>query len=690
MSSPAVLDGGAEVSAATAPGTAFVVVPSGWTLAARAVAGTAWLLAATALGLQLAHGDTPANVAYWVMDVVSAVVYGAVTLVLLPRTRHPVAWIVVAVALGCALSGATTQYVLLWQSGVDLPAVGAILPLSGWVWVPGTYASMAVLPFVVTEGTVPRWARLAVATAVLAIGLSVLLAAGYDYRGVPANPLALTGDRWTSFATRLWLWPDRWCVLLAFAGVAHLAWRWRQEARERRRGLGWLIIGQLFLTIAFVPVVVSLPDRFVNAATEFSGVTLIVAQAFLPAALLVVVLGRRLWGVDLTVSRATTWYLLTGLVVATYVGVAWLGSRLLPGSQDVAAAAAVCTVAVMGYPLRIRLQRQVDRLVYGPAVDPSALLRSIGTSLREPEDAREMMAQLAESLRRGYGLGLVEIRDERGVPVAHVTKDGWSGGPSYEVPLLVGQQRIGTLRVAARHGERLDPRTTDALGEVAGLVGVSLGLVRANAALGAARDRVIEVRHEERRLLRRELHDGLGPALAGVGLGLAAARRRVGRDPEQAAALLAELEAEVLRRTQDVRQVSRGLLPPELDDGDLDGAIHTLAARFDDHDLTVACELDPALVPGTRRQIAVYHVVAEALLNAHRHAAARHVRIRIGRDGGGAVLAEVTDDGRGLGADDSPGVGTRSMRERAEELGGKLWIEPSVPGPGTTVRLWLP
>lgn len=689
--SRAVLEPETGVSSVPVPATPAVALPRTWAALAVSVCTVAWLLAAASVGLEIAHRETPANLAYWLMDVVSAVVYGAIALVLLPRTRHVVAWIVVAVALGCGLSAAATQYVLLAHSGVDVPGVGAVLPLNGWVWIPGTYASMALVPFLVTDRTPPRWARALLASGVVAILLSALFAATYDYAslGLPDNPLAVTQDRWRDLVDRLWLWPDRWCVLLAFAGVAHLAWRWRREDRASRRGLGWLLIGQLFMAVAFLPVVVTLPDRFADAAVEVSGTTLIIAQAFLPVAILVVVLGRRLWGVDAVVSRATTWSLLTGLVVATYVGVAWVSSRLLPGSQDVAATVAVGAVAVMGYPLRVRLQHQVDRLVYGPAVDPSALLRSIGSSLRSPGSQEEMVAAVAESLRHGYRLGLVEVRDEHGRTVAEVTGSTGAGTDRYDVPLLVGQERIGTLHVGARAGERLDQRTTTALGEVAGLVAVSLGLARANVALEGARDRVLHVRHEERRLLRRELHDGLGPALAGVGLGLAAVRRKVERDPSAASALLAELEAEVLRRTEDVRMVSRSLLPPELDAGDLAGAIRTLAARFENQ-FAVSCDLDGSVALGTRGQVAVYHVVAEALVNAHRHAAPQHVQVRVEGRADGSVIAEITDDGRGLAPDRRPGVGTRSMRERAAELGGEVTIGPAASGTGTTVRVRLP
>jgi signal transduction histidine kinase len=191
-------------------------------------------------------------------------------------------------------------------------------------------------------------------------------------------------------------------------------------------------------------------------------------------------------------------------------------------------------------------------------------------------------------------------------------------------------------------------------------------------------------------MLRRDLHDGMGPALAGVGLGLAAAQRRLTHDPEGTARLLADLEAEVERRTEDVRLLARALLPVQLDDGDLGRALEVLADRFRTSGLVVEVDTAELGILDTRRQVAIYHVAAEALMNAYRHAQATSVRIRVASGADRTVTLEVLDDGEGLATERQAGVGLQSMRERTAELGGRLDIGARTALPGTHVTMVLP
>ena len=656
-----------------------------WRAVAIGVCGVASALAVAAVVLQVRHGIAPRNLSYWIMDVVTALVYGGVTLVMLPRSRHPVAWILALTAVGCGLSAFSTQYVLLGRSGVDLPGLGLAFPASGWVWVPGTYAAMAIMPWIVSERRWPRWAIGVVGSVVVAIGVSVISVATIQYVGAPANPLAITASTWTDVTSSLGLWPDRFCVVISLAGTAYLFWRWNSESVARRRGLGWLTIGQFFMAVAFVPVVVPMPASFAEATVELSGVALIAAQAFLPAALLVVVLGQRLWGVDVAVSRATVWLVLTGLVVAAYVAIAWAGARIVPRNQELAGLVAVGVVAVAGQPLRAWVQRRVDRLVYGVGADPARLLRSLGHRLNDANRENSSLESLVDGLRHSLRLGYVDVRSPG--HVVHASS-GDSGGPTLEVPLVIDGRRAGVMHVAPRMGERLDQRTEAVLGQLAGLVAVALELAQVNEDLEDTRDRLVEVRHEERRLLRRELHDGLGPALAGIGLGMAAIDNLKDTDPDAMAELLTDLRAELKRRTEDVRAIARTLLPPALDDGDLRGALGTLARRLSTQGFDVRTQVAVPEDMEVRRQVAIYHIAAEAVLNAHRHAGATSCLISVESVGGDGVALTVTDDGHGISPGAATGIGLTSMRERAEELGGTCVI--SSVGVGTKVEVVLP
>ena len=656
-----------------------------WRAVAIGVCAVSSALAIAAVVLQLTHGIAPRNLSYWIMDVVTALVYGGVTLLMLPRSRHPVAWILALTAVGCGLSAFSTQYVLLSRSGVDLPGLGLAFPASGWVWVPGTYGAMAIMPWIVSERRWPRWAIGVVSSVVVAIGVSVVSAATTQYVGAPANPLAIAASAWTDVTSTLALWPDRFCVVISLAGTAYLLWRWISEAQAQRRGLGWLTIGQFFMAVAFIPVVVPMPETFANAAVELSGVALIAAQAFLPAALLVVVLGQRLWGVDVAVSRATVWLVLTGLVVAGYIAIAWAGARIVPGNQELAGLVAVGVVAVAGQPLRAWVQRRVDRLVYGVGADPARLLRSLGHRLNDATRENSSLESLVDGLRQSLRLGYVDVRSPS--QVVHASS-GDPGGPTLEVPLVIDGRRAGAMYVAPRTGERLDQRTEAVLEQLAGLVAVALELAQVNEDLEDTRDRLVEVRHEERRLLRRELHDGLGPALAGIGLGMAAIDNLKDTDPDAMAELLTDLRAELKRRTEDVRAIARTLLPPALDDGDLEGALGTLASRLSTQGFDIRTHVAVPHDVEVRRQVAIYHIAAEAVLNAHRHAGATSCLISVENAGGGGIALTVTDDGHGISPGSTSGIGLTSMRERAEELGGTCVV--SSEGVGTKVEVVLP
>jgi signal transduction histidine kinase len=665
-----------------------LVAPTGritrWSLAAMVVCGVAWSAAGASIVVNIVATTPAESTTYWLMDVISAVVYGAATLLMLPRSRHPVVWILVAVALGSGIACLVTQVVLL--GGADWrqdQVLFTIYLLSYVAWMPGTYGMLAIMPWLVAPAGVTRAARAGTWAGVCVVLVSMLALVTDPYEGRGGNLIGVTWEPWRQLMEGLGRWPDRAGLLMGGLGVVRLTTMWWQRRRSQATGYGWLALGHLLVTVTFVPLFLVAMDGWL---LEASGVSLIVAQGLLPVALLVVVLRQQLWGVDLAVSRVTVWTLLTGVVLLAYALLVGLVGLVLPASRGVAGFLAVGLVAALGQPLRLWIQERVDRLVYGDAADPVRLLGSLGRDLGDG-GAGSSLAALTDALQRGLRLGGAEVRSVDGETKA---SSGSVAHPDLELPLTVEGRRLGHLLVSASRGERIDPRTRRLVEQMVGVLGVALELAQVNERLATTSGRLVEVRHEERRMLRRDIHDGMGPALAGVGLGLAAAQRRLTHDPEGAAALLAELEAEVERRTEDVRLLARALLPAQLDDGDLGRALEVLADRFRASGLTVEVDCRQLATLETRRQVAVYHVAAEALMNAYRHARASTVRITVSSSADGSVSLEVVDDGRGLGADNGSGIGLQSMRERSEELGGDLQISPRDDGVGTRIRLVLP
>jgi two-component system, NarL family, sensor kinase len=202
---------------------------------------------------------------------------------------------------------------------------------------------------------------------------------------------------------------------------------------------------------------------------------------------------------------------------------------------------------------------------------------------------------------------------------------------------------------------------------------------------------LLHAREEERRRLRRDLHDGLGPTLAAIGLKVDTAVSWVRRDPDTAERLLDEVRRDLTATVADTRRLVRGLRPPALDELGLVGAIKALAEHFSAGettatDISVTADGLPALPAAV--EVAAYRIVQESLTNVVRHARASHCEVSLALDDG-ALRIEVADDGVGIEQTDRRGVGTEAMRERAEELGGE-WSIDSEPEAGTRILVTLP
>jgi signal transduction histidine kinase len=249
---------------------------------------------------------------------------------------------------------------------------------------------------------------------------------------------------------------------------------------------------------------------------------------------------------------------------------------------------------------------------------------------------------------------------------------------------------VGALRVWPRPGERLDGRSERALAALVPTVAVAAKLASTAEALSESRARIAVARDEERRALRRELHDGLGPALAGVSYGLMAARNVLTADPAAAGRLLDQMVTELDARIEEVRTLARELVPPVLLEEGLPAALTELAERHRMAGLEVELslgDLPPGLAP--RTATAMYGVAVEAVRNVVRHAAATACRLDLECDTDGSLVLRVTDNGVGIPDAVESGVRLQSMRERAEAIGGVLVVEQIADG-GTRVELRAP
>ena len=260
---------------------------------------------------------------------------------------------------------------------------------------------------------------------------------------------------------------------------------------------------------------------------------------------------------------------------------------------------------------------------------------------------------------------------------------GQPGTASESIPLEHEGQHIGVLLVGVRAGEdALGAADRQVLEVLAAPVAVALHAVLLSQELQRSRERLVAAREEERRRLRRDLHDGLGPILTAVTLKADAARSALATAPDRTDALLAELRGDANQAIGDLRRVIYDLRPAALDELGLLGALDEQVDRFGRQGLLISLQAPPALpVLPAAVEVATYRIVTEALTNVARHAHAHQVTITIAVDG--ELCLAVHDDGTTPTANGGgwrPGTGLQSMNERVAELGGTLEVGPTATG----------
>jgi signal transduction histidine kinase len=591
------------------------------------------------------------------------------------QSDNLIGWLFIGGAVGNGLYGAGISYAvydLAVRHGA-LPGAAAVAGLVSGAWIP-IPASLAFTLAVFPDGRplTPRWRPvLYVMGAGFALWFAGVVTSQLDPSAASPflaglrNPFALPfGGQLATFG-----------LVMAVAGMAaavvSLILRVRRSRGVERQQLKWL-------ALAAVPLFLSFVDFFgpSNVLVSALAVTLFV----IPIAL--AILRYRLYDLELVVNRALVYVALSVIVVAVYVAVIGATALVASGSRlEVAPIIATVAAALLALPLHRHLQRLVNRLLYGQRHEPLSVVTAVGRRLEgagTPEGVlQDVVSELGNTLRlAGLQVSLAGT--------GAVATFGAAGENAVELPLVHQGGTLGELLATPRRGDNLSPRDLRLLGDLGPQLGVALHALRLTGELRGSRERLVLAREEERRRIRRDLHDGLGPALTGIAMQADAARNRLASDPAVAAELLAQLRSELTSAISEVRKLVYGLRPPTLDELGLVEALRQQADRLVDGssgsmaiEVVALAELGdlPAAV-----EVAAYRIAAEAIHNAARHARATHCLVTI--SAGEELEVNVIDDGVGWPAGTRPGVGWASMRERAEELGGRTVIEAATNGGG--------
>ena len=618
----------------------------------------------------------------------------AVGLVLSTRKpANPVGWLVSAglIAFGLLLVG--TAYMDRFTSAHDLPG-WPIIPmqvLMTFGWSAGFPLLLIVMPLVFPDGRLVsrRW-RWVVWAAFATIAFTVATTLLTPDSGTGSSASNPTG--W-ALVMGILNGPVSGLIMLVLivCAVGSLVIRYRRADSERRHQLKWFLAAIALAAVAVIP-------QFAGIQAFYSGLALGIGLTVVPLSIGVAVLKYRLYDIDVVISRTLVYGALAAFITAVYVGiVVGMGTLIGSGGRPnlVLSILATAVVAVGFQPLRERLQRVANRLVYGRRATPYEVLSEFSERVAESYAADEVLPRMARVLQEGTGAehATVWIRAAGQLRPAATSPDTVVGyepvatsdgklpsfqGTSSAVEVRHQDELLGALTIGKRPGEALTPveqKLLDDLSHQAGLVLKNVGLTSDLQArleeLRASRQRLVAAQDDERRRLERNLHDGAQQNLVAIKVKLGLAEMLSSKDPQKARDLISDLKADTDEALETLRDLARGIYPPLLADQGLVAALESQARRAT---VPVTVEGDGVGRYPQEMEAAVYFCVLEALQNVQKYAGATSAAVKL-FDTGGQLRFEVYDDGTGFDHMSAVrGAGLTNMDDRLDALGGDLAI----------------
>ena len=619
------------------------------------------------------------------------------------RPDSPMGWLMLMIALcsgGIGLADAYATAALFAHPG-SLPGGDFVAWVGAWIWAPplGLLATVLLLLFPDGRPLSSRW-RLVVWTSVAAIA-TVLLSLAIGMWGVPGKVVL----RGTPQLQPLYQATSEVGIVAAGAcmvgGLFSLVLRYRRGTVDERQQLKWVVAGAFVLALDAV-----LSFDFVPLPPIVLQSYLAVSVAVFPATIAIAILRYRLYDIDLVISRTLVYGSLAVFITAVYVGiVVGIGALVGSGGKPNLALSIVATaiVAVAFQPVRERLQKVANRLVYGKRATPYEVLSQFSERVAESYAAEEVLPRMARVLAEGTGAVRADVWLRAGqllrpaaswpdstlaTEPAGMVGDSLPRMPEADRVVEVRHQGevLGALTVTKRQGESLTPveeKLLDDLAHQAGLVlknvGLTSELLQRLEDLRASRQRLVAAQDEERRRLERNLHDGAQQNLVALKVKLGLAEALTEKDPARVRELVGELKVDADEALETLRDLARGIYPPLLADKGLAAALESQARKA-----TVSVTVDADGVGRYRQDLeaAVYFCALEALQNVQKYAEATHAMVRLA-DAGGELRFEISDDGKGFDPGTArKGSGLTNMADRLDALGGGVDID-STPGGGT-------
>ncbi|MGN9908679.1 histidine kinase [Phytohabitans sp. LJ34] len=656
------------------------------TVAAFGLFGLAAVCAVAALvGAVVAGYDLDEAIRVFVLPQAVIGVSFAVSGVLIAwqRPGNPVGWLVLSAGCVQTATAAAVPWVDIgvrdgWPE-VVLRGLATVYAYA-WPWGISLCVPLALLLF--PDGTLPgrRWRPVVW----LVVAGSVFFVAALGGEGAQLKaPLARAWFVVPGYddLDTLWLVAKIANVLVNAVVLASLVVRYRAGDAVLRRQVRWLLLAALLSAAALVP----------QPLFGVGPVLLFLALAFIPVAIMFAVLRYRLFDIDLVVRRSLVYGVLSLGITATYAALAAAPGLTLGSRIPVELAVALTIVAAVAFqPVRRRLDALADRWVFGPRVNRYQLLTAFGAGLEQTLDLRELLPELAATVRRGLAASWVRVS----LPGTAALAGEPDGRTALEVPLERNGESVGRIECGAKDGG-YDPDDVQLLTTLAGQAATAIANVRLTAELARrleelsrSRARIVAAQDSERRRIERDLHDGAQQHVVALITKLRLVRNQLARGERSADKALDELQADARELLADLRDLAHGIHPPVLSDR---GLVAAVEARADRLPLDIVVHAEPALYDrrfGAAVEAAAYFTVCEALTNVVKHARTDAARIALTVTDGHLAIV-VHDDGVGFPGTVTAGRGLTNLRDRIETLDGTMHIEGRA-GAGTRLRAEIP
>jgi signal transduction histidine kinase len=625
------------------------------------------------------------------------------------QPRNAIGWLLLAIVTFIAAANfgqAYGEYTLLTRPG-SLPAALWIVAIASWAWPTGLLLGIFLF-LLFPDGKPPSWRwrwllRLGMVGYVLGLLSMVLKPGELDaLDGRLANPLGVEGPARVIISG---LGAIGFALIIAtfLGGIVSLIMRYRRSQGVERQQLKWFAFAGAIVAVVF------LLSGLWQAILPPLALNLVYAAPFIvvPLAIGIAILRYRLYDIDVVINKTVVYGALAAFITAVYVGiVVGIGTVIGQGDRPNLGLSILATaiVAVAFQPVRERVQRFANRLVYGKRATPYEVLSHFAERMATTYAADELLPQMARILAEGTGSATADVwlkvghelrregfwPDDPSRPAAPVELQGddLPAIPSSDlsVPVRDRGELLGALSLTKSRAEPVSEADRKLLSDLASQAGLVLRNVKLIEELRASRQRIVSAQDEERRRIERNIHDGAQQQLVALNVKLGLARTLATRDLEKTEGLVDQIQRETQDALENLRDLARGIYPPLLADK---GLVTALEAQARKATVQVLVEANGVDRYPQNTEAAVYFCVLEALQNVTKYADATQAVVRLGRQNG-ALVFEVQDNGKGFDANSTrPGSGMTNMADRLEALGGSLTVQ-SRPGGGTIVHGRLP